>query len=516
MKKLILSLVAVVLVVGCLILGVYLLTKPRNEGEDNGDNGSTAGDVHVHSFIEVEDERYLASEPAMCGHPVHYYYSCACGEKSTDTFYGTAQHILVDGICTRCDSGASKGFTFSEYDKELLTDDGSCTDSDVVIPQISPSGTYVSRIGNRAFAGNETIETLVIPHTVTYIGEGAFQNCKNLKSVTLPRSVTHIADGAFEGCSALTEITLPEYVTVIGKRAFAHCSALTAITLPDTLSEIADETFYVCSALERVTIPNSVSAVGENAFFGCLAIKEANLSADLLAAIPKGKLQTLHITSGTTIAEGALENCTNLESVTFDHATVYNFGARAFQNCIKLKSFYHVGGDINHFGADAFRGCEALTTVDIGSIHGWFDITFDNEYANPMYYSHGLYSRGEEVLNLPYGSDPVTEIKPYAFIHFDALTIVNIYDTTERVGEYAFYGCENLEGVVIHSGTREIAKGAFADCDALEQLAFMQTSGWTVSPLKGATSGTSIDVSDSWIAAAQMRGSYELFYWKRS
>ena len=41
---------------------------------------------HKHTFTEEKAEpQYLAAE-ATCTAPAKYYYSCACGEKGTETF----------------------------------------------------------------------------------------------------------------------------------------------------------------------------------------------------------------------------------------------------------------------------------------------------------------------------------------------------------------------------------------------------------------------------------------------
>ena len=45
----------------------------------------------------------------------------------------------------------------------------------------------------------------IIPNSVTYIGDYAFGGCKSLQSITIPNSVTSIGDGAFCGCWHLDE-----------------------------------------------------------------------------------------------------------------------------------------------------------------------------------------------------------------------------------------------------------------------------------------------------------------------
>ena len=62
---------------------------------------------------------------------------------------------------------------------------GECTDSEIVIPEKSPSGEYVVGIGN-----------------------GAFENCRQLVSISIPESVTNIGVGVFRGCSSLVIISV--------------------------------------------------------------------------------------------------------------------------------------------------------------------------------------------------------------------------------------------------------------------------------------------------------------------
>ncbi|MDE6010780.1 MAG: leucine-rich repeat protein, partial [Muribaculaceae bacterium] len=63
-------------------------------------------------------------------------------------------------------------------------------------------------IPENAFAGMESLRTVMIPETVTEIGEGAFQGCENIETLTLP-GVNAIGEGAFEGCTNLKSILIP-------------------------------------------------------------------------------------------------------------------------------------------------------------------------------------------------------------------------------------------------------------------------------------------------------------------
>lgn len=63
------------------------------------------------------------------------------------------------------------------------------------------------------------------------IGESAFSGCISLESIELPDSVTKIESKAFRSCTSLQSIEIPNSVTEIGFAAFGHCTSLQSITI---------------------------------------------------------------------------------------------------------------------------------------------------------------------------------------------------------------------------------------------------------------------------------------------
>ncbi len=56
------------------------------------------------------------------------------------------------------------------------------------------------------FAGNETLEELILPPSIQWIQAGSFKGCRNLKRITLPKGVREIREGTFRDCETLEDI----------------------------------------------------------------------------------------------------------------------------------------------------------------------------------------------------------------------------------------------------------------------------------------------------------------------
>ena len=90
----------------------------------------------------------------------------------------------------------------------------------------------------------ETITYNGVKYSVTSLGEGAFYGCSSLQSVTIPNSVTTIRYCAFEECTALTSVNIPNSVTSIGECAFRNCEVLSFLTIPNNVTYIDYGAFW--------------------------------------------------------------------------------------------------------------------------------------------------------------------------------------------------------------------------------------------------------------------------------
>lgn len=155
-----------------------------------------------------------------------------------------------------------------------------------------------------------SVETVTVPEGITEIGERAFAGCNSLVSVDLPESLVTLGAEAFRDRSSLTTITGGENITTIGEMTFMNCTSLKSIDLPK-VDAIPTRAFDNCTALESANIP-SIQELGLEAFDGCAALKSI--------VIPEGV---------TEIPKMAFCGCVSLESVILPEGLT-NIGDYAF------------------------------------------------------------------------------------------------------------------------------------------------------------------------------------------
>lgn len=301
--------------------------------------------------------------------------------------------------------------------------------------------TYtVAGIGNVSDATNIVIPERHDNLPVTTIAQGAFENVQSIQTVIVPSSVTKVLSGAFRNCENLVSVTFDGSSTTLGEQTFKGCKNLVSVTLPSGIVAIENELFYDCAKLSNVDIPKSVTKLGNHAFSGCKSITEVNLPASL-----------------TTLGENVFSSCISIEKLSVELGNSYfysrdngvelnciiavdttgNDGNKLVVGCKTSRISGNSARPVKVIGQGAFYGCSTLNSF-----------------------------------NIPYG---VTKIEDEAFQGCTTLASIIIPASVVSIGDYAFSSCESLKSVTFvdpsedssDTGIQVLGQEAFSYCFAL-------------------------------------------------
>lgn len=364
------------------------------------------------------------------------------------------------------------GFIYNAEDGCAVISGYNGAGGDVIVPS-ELEGYKVSRIGNGAFFGVDTIRTvtvsdgishidesafsgvsatqIILPDSLVSIGDYAFENTEELESIVLPDSVTTLGDGIFWN-SGIKKITLPCELKCIPDNTFNN-SSLTEITIPDSVISIGSSAFECC-ALSSITIPASVSDIGKSAFYACNLIdvsvheNNKNYSSDengvlfnkdktTLIQYPIRNTRTTYVIPNTvtSIERYAFLYAGRLKSVTIpNNMTV--IGKSAFEGC-GIENVT-IPDSVTTICEKAFFTCENLKTVTIGE--GLEKI--EHDAFSECYSISDVYYNGNEIdwecINIAYSNTCLTN----AIVHF-----------SEPTPHSHFYVSEITKATLTNNGT---------------------------------------------------------------
>ena len=160
--------------------------------------------VHLETTAKIEALHY--SDLFVGGSSINFVF-----KDSKNVSYGTAESVSgVYTIPSTVPDWGNAGGVTGEIDEIGIWGYGNGNYSNSTanrskITQLTIPST-IKKIGDYAFRGINTLETVVVEDGVTSIPDRCFDVCWNLKSVTLPRSITSIGGAAFGGCGSLNHL----------------------------------------------------------------------------------------------------------------------------------------------------------------------------------------------------------------------------------------------------------------------------------------------------------------------
>lgn len=463
--------------------------QPETSGLPTDDAGTTSSHKHTEANGVRENEVSPTCETTGSYEEVVYCTDCHEELSRTTKSIDKLSHSYKNGICINCqEPKASEGLNFKSNGDGTcsLSGVGSCKDTNIIVPSVSPSGDQVTAISASAFYNCVPLDSIRLPESVTSIGNDAFAYCGNLQTIVLSDNITSWGTSVFAGCSSLqyqksdglcyvgseqnpylvlvkaydktmTEyevngetvflsnhafascsnaitIAIGEQVTDIGSCAFQNCSALVSITLPQALTEINESLFSGCNALEAVDIPNGITVIKNNAFAFCKSLKSIELPEGLK------KIET-----------SAFYFCSALTEITIPNSVV-------------------------EIQEDVFKDCSALASVI-----------------------------------LPSG---IAEISRALFKNCSSLKNITIPSGVTKIGSYAFGNCISLEEITIPAAVKTIKDNAFRKCPKLKSVRFEMTDGWQCFDVNTPVIAP-LDVTNEEKNAIHLHFKYNDYTWKR-
>ncbi len=308
-----------------------------------------------------------------------------------------------------------------------LTGLGTCADTVLVIPALSPDGDRVTLIRASTFRENRNLESVIIPDSVERIGAYAFAQCESLRTIDLGDGVRDIDACAFQECTNLRSVTWSAALQTILGNAFDGCTSLDNITLPDKLNYIDTRAFFGCTSLSDITIPAAARVVSTEAFRGCTALQSITISPGCEALIQPY----------------VFADCPAVQSITLP-------------------------GSLSRIQNNAFpeHMFERLYITDLA---GWCNTTLDYACSNPMPYAREIYFDGKPARDLVI-PDGVRKIGKYAFFGCPTILSVIFSDSVRMIDNYAFESCPNLTEVTFGTSLSTIGMSAFDFCESLVRI----------------------------------------------
>ena len=264
------------------------------------------------------------------------------------------------------------------------------------------SDEKITEIGEGAFAGNDTLETVILPSSLKKIGARAFADCDALCSVEGKCAET-IGDEAFRSCDVLYNFRLNTDVQKLGEACFMECPSLNECIGLESLTELPAYTFCGDEQLS-VQLPN-LTVIGDYAFknsvlesetlcwekltkIGAHAMENSSIQNSVLSLPNVTEFGEYALASSyaeqyefseklTALPEGLLMNCTLMTKLSAPNVT--KIGAYALALSLDAAYRFPIIGFENPLEWDI--DCTKVTEVGAAAFAGlWIDqdLSFDS------------------------------------------------------------------------------------------------------------------------------------------
>ena len=259
------------------------------------------------------------------------------------------------------------------------------SDEHIIIPS-EFEGYPVRYIGPGAFAGNNSVKSVIIPDCVCDIGDNAFENCISLSLIAMPLTLKHVGRDAFFNTEYYNNVSNWTIRSIDNGGSipweFLQASELETLYLGNVLisayingtytvktgtSIIADNAFEGSSELRNVRLPATVAYVGHDAFKGCTSLSSITFTNEK-TAIESGALSDTPIYKNSknwqggvlVISDSVVDAATDKREVDVPDGIEIICGRNIFSSSVLLPD------SVNYIDSEAFSGenTRALITGD--------------------------------------------------------------------------------------------------------------------------------------------------------
>ena len=412
-------------------------------------------------------------------------------------------NVVMLGKSTFKGNTALKELTFG---KSLVAADNSCFYGCTSLNTIKWNSVLETLAGS-CFTGCTSLKTVTgmpttlmdwVPEDETLgwgVGDGVFSGCTSLESIILPDSLTRIPGSMFEGDTKLTTVkfgkatdTLEgaakqasgDNIKKIKKNAFANCESITKVDFGKT-TYIEEKAFLNCKGMTSFNV-GECSVVGTSALEGCTGMKEITLLADQYGGTASN-VKSPKDPNKTNSSEGyVFKGCTSAKKITIKTSDKVKLSSGLFQNCTSLTD---IGGDLSKIeivGKDCFSGCTAITHLNMPILKIIESSAFANctalkqitdDATLPIkaedYGDKAFQNCSELKISL---TGDISTIGASAFQNsgVTSLNLNGMVGGTVVIGNSAFADCSNLSSATINSQDAKkfsVGTGVFANCPNL-------------------------------------------------
>jgi hypothetical protein len=467
---------------GCMTLAHF--------GFEPGSNLTTIDDAAFESCTKLKSIIIPASVSVLSGRA--FVSSGITNISGLSMEYGNG-NLKIWGDCIVDINGVVLVTYFGSESKEILTGESEvlnshfCNDTALVNARFE-AGSKVRRILPDAFLECQSLQSIVIPASVTNLSGNAFCGCPKLNRISVQAGNLHLGVvGPFlldySGRSLIryfgsdSSVLVPRQIEVLCSSCFTRCEiGELRFERESLVQEFGMWAFTKCSSLKAIVIPASVTKIAGSAFAGSgiCRIEFASDSGSFRTAgafllDSRGGLVRYFGTESTVTIERSIvalrwycfSGCPNLHKLSFESGSALTeleevvFGAVPDLELVDLPpSLVNVHGSA--FVAAKIAQISVDPTNQCLRVIGDFlvDITRARLISCFGSSSSITLSRSVEII----GSYCFSDCESLASLAFERGSKLT------RIGRNAFQRCSSLKSIVIPASVTTIGGAAFADC----------------------------------------------------